>query len=202
MGNEKYVYNDWATTPLKYFYFVCVMLAIEAIVYLVRIVFLGEALDWYSYVYYVVTFTFSFAALVGMIKKAWYGPCLYIAVKLLTMVWSGYPFLKQMANNAYGRIIVLYVISVIPVIIVFSLELIYFRKRRLLFTPLPNDYEPQDSGSIGFGADRAYSQASGEDVNKPVRFCRKCGTGLQPGSRFCTYCGAEVIRSDNERTRI
>ena len=67
---KKYVYTDWATAPLKYFYFTCVILVISTIIGFIRIVSFGASYSWYSYIYSAATLILSVAAIVGMFTRA------------------------------------------------------------------------------------------------------------------------------------
>lgn len=150
----KYPYAILESTPLKFYKFVNVTLAIGLVfrIFSILAVFAGFVSDfehWYNLLFSAAGLILAFYALLGLSGMKWYGPLCYLSIFAITwldaLATSALAIYYGLTNadysSFYGRVIVLPLIM-IPV-------WIYFRKRRLLFSPPPADapdsFQPAES---------------------------------------------------------
>ena len=144
---KKYRYTEREGTPMTYYGFVKIILVLGVIVRAFNLFnsFLDAAYDflfWFSFVTSVVQLCLTVAALIGLFQMKWYGPicflsnfcllCLDALLALAISIFFGTGGEATSLGSFLGTLVWL-----IP-------SWIYFRKRRLLFSPPPAD-DPRTS---------------------------------------------------------
>ena len=143
-------YKSWVVTPMRWHYFLtAVSIPLSILSNLFRFPeFMdgltytrGSAVEWIGQVemtIVVVLLCLCVAAEVGMIRKAWFGPCLFLAG---LGVNAAHGILGIAAGLIYHSLdnTPVYLGNLIYTGIMFTVCLVYYRKRRALFSPQPED---------------------------------------------------------------
>lgn len=143
-------YKSWVVTPMRWHYFLtAVSIPLSILSNLFRFPeFMdgltytrGSAVEWIGQVemtILVVLLCLCVAAEVGMIRKAWFGPCLFLAG---LGVNAAHGILGIAAGFIYHSMdnTPVYLGNLIYTGIMFTVCLVYYRKRRALFSPQPED---------------------------------------------------------------
>ena len=205
------IYIDPETAPLTFLQIVRILAVIAIFTSSLNLItYLGglNEWNWYAALYYALGIIFSIGAAAGLWKMKWSGvlsycgiPALAIADGLLAIGLSIYYDMTDSLPSNLGR--------VIAGAIWLAILWVYFKKRRLLFSPAPSNMryakaaylakpvEPQTIGAPP--AAEPQSEAPAADIPSeiptppPARYCRKCGTPLLADSVYCSACGTKVI---------
>lgn len=135
-------YTDPETTPLKFLKFIRVTLWIGLFLTVAEIISqFTSGIDWYMLGINLVGGVLTLAAISGLNRMEWYGVKAYCGSYLLRMMDGllavgiyAYSGRIEESGSAVGSILG----SGIGLLLVW----IYFQKRRLLFTPIPEEYLP------------------------------------------------------------
>ena len=201
-------YTDPETTPLKFLKLVRVTLWISLFFTTMEIISqLSSELDWYMLGINLVGGVLLVAAISGLNRMEWYGVKAYCGSLLLRILDN---LLACGLYLYYGRVdeSLSTAAGICGGGVVILLIWIYFQKRRLLFTPIPEQYLPL------LEKEREQVQALSRDKeSEPVQpvetvsepqsvkemddrcesqFCQNCGNPLIRGSNFCNLCGKVV----------
>lgn len=212
------IYTDPETAPLTFLQIVRILAVIAIFTSSLNLIsYLGGLNEWHWYaaLYYALGIIFSIVAAAGLWKMKWSGvlsycgiPALAIADGILAIGLSIYYDMTDSLPSNLGR--------VIAGAIWLAILWVYFKKRRLLFSPAPSNLryakavclekpitaappsespaaEPQTIGAPPADEPQSEAPASEIPTPPPARYCRKCGTPLLADSVYCSACGTKVI---------
>ena len=148
--NKKYPYTNVDDTPLLFYKFVKITLIIGLIIGSLRLIsFLANFQSDFEHVYllviYMISLVLAFVARVGLSNMDWSGPLCYMAgICILpadAMIGlAGVLYYRSIGVETLDNSELIEMVSTIVVAFLLLIPIwIYFRKRRLLFKPLPDD---------------------------------------------------------------
>lgn len=139
---RKHVYTDWDDTPLTFHYFATYFsIPFNVLSFLVLILSPLYTHNGASILYIAASLGLLVGAFYCLLKRQWLGPTLLVAQRLFTVAFDIFVILLLSSKNTsydIGPIL----IETLPVLIWALIIFIYYRKRRLLFSPLPEWYTP------------------------------------------------------------
>lgn len=158
-------------------------------------VFLYVTYDILSFVMGLVTIVLACVSVVGLHKKEEYGWKAVMALELYTVLCA---VLSCLMYINYIDLLKENLPKLLGTVIVSALIMVYYYKRKLLFTKEAKDTIKIDNmiSKADTYVDASQTTIISEgytDVLKP-KYCRKCGNKLFPDSDFCSYCGTQVIK--------
>lgn len=199
-------------TPLTFLKFVRVTLVLGFVIGLVEFIpLLTSEADWYTIICNLLALALRVFAFFWLGDMKWRGVLAYCVLFLLPMldavaaiVLYAYYGALESIGPAVSR--------VLAAMLILAPVWVYFGKRRLLFSPVPESkktQEPvqpalcasQDNLDENLTAERKEAKGLGSALTESrqtdgnlVKFCRNCGCELVPGSKFCSICGTKVVK--------
>lgn len=136
-------YTIWEETPLKFHYFIVyVAIPLPFVIDLFSLIVSFDALRFFPIAVFGCSLICSIAAFYLLLKRRWMGPSLLIAQRLLLAAVYAFEILtfelQYSYSDATGKLLGEMVQSLIGTCIIYF----YYKKRRLLFSPLPAWYTP------------------------------------------------------------
>ena len=203
-------------TPLKFHYFLCVVLWINGIAVGWRLINLVDQLHMeqtdavgiglFVYgLYYVPAICMRFAAAWGLrsfAKYAWYCAISFSYWDMgMFFCSAGATVLLNIQDGTAGELLAQAIVTGICAVFI---HVYYVKRKPLFFRPKPQSENPlyaaRSPATPPVSAPAAYRPMdppppASTPVQKAV-FCRQCGNKLSPGSVFCGKCGARLSRPE------
>ena len=186
---KPYYYTDVQSTPLAFLKFLRVMLCISLFISGFQAIRILTEGDIFSAVLQLLLLAFGVVICVGLFKMKYYGVVCYFINILLNAIFYVINVFSDV-NLAEDEKIVLGAMFLIVLVGLMIPIFIYFRKRRLLFSPLPR-------GVVLPPAEQAPAAGEAFTEDEPVntweyRYCVHCGGKHAIGDVYCPHCGKKL----------